>query len=182
MVNYGLPKSVDVDGVTYEIRSDYRAILDIISAMNDPELNGAERAVVLLDIFYPAFSEMPRNSWQSAVDKAIEFIGCGKKQNTGGAKLVDWEQDFQYIVAPINAVAGKDVRDVEYLHWWTFLGYYGEISDKSTFSQIVRIRDAQRRGKMDKADREWYNKNRDLVDMKTNYTEAEEQLLKEWGV
>ena len=182
MVNYTLPKSIEVEGTTYEIRSDYRAILDIISAMNDPDLNGAERAVILLDIFYPAFNEMPRTAWQEAVDKAIEFIACEKRQNTGGLKLVDWEQDFQYIVAPINAVAGKDVREAEYLHWWSFLGYYGEISDKSTFSQIVRIRDALKRGKMDKADREWYAKNRDLVDMKVTYTEAEEKLLAEWGV
>lgn len=181
MIDYSLPTTITVGGVDYAIRSDYRAILDIISAMNDPELDNAERALVLLQIFYVDCKEIPRADWQSAVNEALKFIGCGKEQNTDGARLVDWEQDFQYIIAPINVIAGKDVRGLDYLHWWSFVGYYGEISDKSTFSQIVRIRDAMRRGKMDKTDREWYNRNRDLVDLRTAYTSAEKDLLAKWS-
>ena len=34
-----LPTSVDIDGTEYEIRSDYRAALDICMAMSDAELD-----------------------------------------------------------------------------------------------------------------------------------------------
>ena len=37
--NQYLPTSVNVSGKEYNIRSDYRAILDICTALNDPELS-----------------------------------------------------------------------------------------------------------------------------------------------
>jgi hypothetical protein len=51
-----------------------------------------------------------------------------------------------------------------------------------TFAQIVHIRDSRNRGKpLDASDKEWYRRNRDIVDLKTRYTGAEEDLLKKWG-
>ena len=32
------PTSLNVGGVEYEIRTDYRAVLDLLTALNDPEL------------------------------------------------------------------------------------------------------------------------------------------------
>ena len=36
-MSYGLPKSVEIDGQEFAIRYDYRVILDIFEAMNDPD-------------------------------------------------------------------------------------------------------------------------------------------------
>ena len=58
-MTYTLPTSVEVGGVEYEIRSDYRAALDIIAALSDFELNDQERVIVALDIFYPDFEKIP---------------------------------------------------------------------------------------------------------------------------
>lgn len=33
---------------------------------------------------------------------------------------------------------------------------------------------------LDKSDREWYHKNRDLVDMQVQYTAAEDDILRQW--
>lgn len=66
------------------------------------------------------------------------------------------------------------------LHWWTFLSAYYEIGD-CLFAQIVRIREKKAKGKaLDKSDREFYRKNRALIDIKTHYTEAEDDLVKMW--
>ena len=93
---------------------------------------------------------------------------------------MDWEQDFQYIVAPINRVVGCEVRAVDYLHWWTFISAYYEIGD-CLFAQIVRIRQLKSKGKkLDKADQEFYRENRRLVDIKIKYTEADELALNKW--
>jgi len=49
-------------------------------------------------------------------------------------------------------------------------------------ADVERVRDALARGKkLDKTDREWYRRNRELVDLRQRYTGEEEQLLKEWG-
>lgn len=181
-MNWSLPDSVDVAGVNYGIRTDYRCILDIISDLSNPEADGQERALIVLIGLYPDFSAIPSEHYKEAVDKGMQFINC----DSSGAphkssKLVDWEQDYHLIIAPINRVLGQEVRAVEYMHWWTWLAAYNEIGD-CTFAQVVRIRDRLARGKqLDKSDREWYRKNQELVDFKNKYTSAQKDLLKEWG-
>lgn len=180
-MKYGLPKSVEIQGTDYDIRSDYRDILTICAALSDVELNDQEKAYVVLAVFYPDFEEMPSQYWQEAIEKCFAFVNCGQEETQKSApKLVDWEQDFQYIVAPINRVMGQEIRSVEYLHWWTFISAYYEIGD-CLFSQIVRIRNLLAKGKtLDKADREWLRNNRHLVDFKTKYTDAENEILKQF--
>ena len=73
---YDLPVSVDVNGHAYEIRSDYRAILDIIEAINDPELTNSERAEAVLRIFYKQFEEIPPRDYNGAINRCILFINC----------------------------------------------------------------------------------------------------------
>lgn len=177
---YDLPKMVEVEGKTYPIRSDFRPILDILQAIVDPELSQQEKAYVALQIFYP--EEVPED-YGKALTECFKFIGLGKLETGAkGPKLMDWAQDFPYIIAPINRVMGGEIRDLPYLHWWTFIGAYYEIGD-CTFAQIVRIRDLRARGKkLDKEDARWYKEHRDIVDIKTHYTEAEKELLKQWGV
>lgn len=182
-MSFELPTSMTVRGTDYLIRSDYRAVLDICTALTDPELNDQERAAVVLDIFYPGFGDMPQEHYEEAIKKCFWFINCGDDEvsQQHSPKLVDWEQDFKYIVAPVNRVVGAEIRSLEHLHWWTFISAYYEIGD-CLFAQIVRVRDHLARGKpLDKADREWYRNNRHLVDLKTTYTEAENDLLKQWG-
>lgn len=181
-MTWDLPTSVDVQGAAYAIRTDYRCILDICTALNDPELSEAEKACVALELFYPDFAAMPPEQFREALEQCFWFIdggqpGSGKKS----PRLVDWEQDFPHIIAPVNRVMGREVRGPEPLHWWTFLAAYNEIGD-CTFAQIVRIRDKLARGKaLDKQDREWYRRNRELVDFKRKYTDADNELFKQWG-
>lgn len=181
-MNWGLPKSVELGGTEYEIRSDYRPILDICAASADPELSGEEKTAAVLGIFYMDADSIPPELWRDAVEKCFWFINGGDDADgKKSTRLVDWEQDYSLIIAPINRVIGGEARAVEYMHWWTFLAAYQEIGD-CTFAQVVRIRDRLARGKkLDKTDREWYRKNRHLVDFKRKYTSADEELMKEWG-
>ncbi len=177
-----LPISVEIAGQRYTIRTDYRDILNIFAALNDPELDGQDRAIVLLGIFYPDLDQIPPEHYEEAIRQCFCFIDCGnEKQAKSAPKLVDWEQDFRYIVAPINRVAGREIRKPEPMHWWTFLACYYEIGD-CLFAQIVRIRNLLAKGKpLDKSDRQWYRENRELVDIKVKYTEAEDEVLQMWG-
>lgn len=180
-MNWGLPTTVTLSGSEYKIRTDYRAILDICMALQDPELSNNEKCIAALEIFYIDYETIPRNDIEQALKECFLFMNCGKEEDgKKHPKLMDWEQDYQYIIAPINKVAGFEVRTVEYIHWWTFISYYYEIGE-STFSQIVRIRDAKQRGKkLDKADREWYNRNRDIVDLRQKFKPDEDELIKLW--
>lgn len=186
---YGLPTTVNIDGAEFKIRYDFRVILEIFEAMNDPELTDRERALAVLQMFYVDFEEL--EDYEEAIKKLFWFINRGNVEESTGKKqpkLVDWEQDFQYIVAPVNKVLGYESRAVDYdpqentggVHWWTFLAAYMEIGD-CFFAQVVRIREKKLKNKkMDKSDKEFYQKNRDIIDIKTRYSEAENDLVKMW--
>lgn len=184
---YSLPKTVEIDGEEHEIRYDFRVILEIMTMLKDDELTGEDKTEALLDMFYLA-PERIRNI-QRAVEACFEFIDNSKRQNKKNPRLMDWEQDFEYIIAPVNRVLGFESRSVEYdpetntggVHWWTFLAAFMEIGGDCLYSQIVSIRDKQaRKKKLEKYEKDWLKRNYDLVRLKTNYTEADEQLLKEW--
>lgn len=182
-MNLYLPETVSVRERELAIRWEYRDVLTILAALADPELSQQDKTLAALAIFYPdAEDELDPDDVPEALERLNWFIEGGQEpRDEKGPKLMDWEQDFPYIIAPINRVIGRDVRGAEPLHWWTFLSAYYEIGD-CLFAQIVRIRDMKARGKtLDKTDREWARKNADLIRFKTKTTEAEDDMLALWG-
>ena len=177
--NNGLPTTLTVGGEEYSVRSDYRVALDIFLALTDAELDDYNRAMEALDCFY--IDEVPPEHYQEALEQCFWFLRGGEDESQQKQpQLVSWTQDFSIIASPVSKIIGQDVRGLPYLHWWSFLSAYMAIGD-CLFAQVVRIRDMKRRGKsLDKADREFYRRNRDLIDIKNPLTNAEEQLLKSW--
>lgn len=175
---YDLPTSVEIAGEQFKIRSDYRCILDIICALNDPELTKQDKIYISLAIFY---EEMPPvESMETAIKECFKFIDGGSESEKSGAKkpkVMDWEQDFQYICAAINQKINSEIRSISYLHWWTFLGYYMDIGD-CTFSQIVSIRRKRLKGKkLEKYEEEFYRENADMINLKNRYTPDEDDFI-----
>ena len=181
-MNYDLPTTVTLRGEKWAIRSDFRAILDICTALTDPNLTNEEKGITTLCIFYEDCDDLPQGLYEDAIKECFKFINVGEEENgRKSPKLMDWEQDFMYIIAAINKVVGAEIRAVPYLHWWTFVSAYYEIGD-CTFAQIVRIRSELAKGKkLSDFDRQWYREHKDLVDIKTSYSDAEQDILKTWG-
>lgn len=85
MSGWKLPTSVTVCGQEFAIRSDYRAVLDAISALRDPELSPQEQTLACLEILYPDWKLLPDLS--AAAQAAMVFINCGKPVEAAGANL-----------------------------------------------------------------------------------------------
>lgn len=188
---YGLPRSVNLGGAEYEIRTDYSVILDIFEVINDVELTEAEKCQCIIGIFYVDSEKIPVGMYKEAIEQCYSFIECGEKKKSAQKtpKLVDWEQDFPIIVGAVNRVIGEDIRSIDYdpqenvggLHWYTFKSAYQEIGADCLFSQIVSIRDKIARGKkLEKYEKEWLSRNRDLVDFKQKFSKAEDALASAW--
>ena len=196
---YDLPTTAEVGGLELPVRSDYRAALDLIQVMGDPELEDHERALLVMELFYDSWEEqvgfddegnpiMVEHGWweiaeddyQEAVNRAFWFVGGGKAPGKKKPKLMDWEQDFPLIAAPVNRVLGFEVRAVPYMHWWTFLAAYNEIGD-CLFAQVVGIRKKKAKGKkLDKSDEAFYRENADIVNFKVRTSSEEEAVFDEW--
>lgn len=181
MKGYELPESLTVAGREYAIRSDYRPALDVLQALGDAELEDRDKALVVLQVLYEDFDEIPREDLTEALKAAFVYLNGGQEDEGAPARrLMDWKQDLPLVIPPVNRVLGAEVREAEHLHWWTFLAAYAEVGD-CLFAQVVRIRDKRAQGKpLDKADREFYRRNRQLVDFKVEHTAAEQALLDAW--
>lgn len=180
MMDYSLPKSFQIGGRDYAVRYDFRPVLDICAALEDPDMDLKEKAIVAIMIFYPEYDQIPPEHIREAIEKCYWFINGGDDTpQKKGPRLVSWEKDVKHIIAPINRVLGREIRDVPMgeLHWWTFLSAYMEIGD-CTFAQVVRIRNLMAKGKtLDKHDREWYRNNIHLVNIPVKLSQEEKDFL-----
>ena len=173
-----LPTTLEVGGEDYEIRTDFRDCLLIMQAFQDVELTREEAGRVMLEVLYKEIP--PYEQIQEAMEKAVWFLDCGnveENQSVPKRPLYDFEQDEQIIFSAINKVAGKEVRQIDYLHWWTFIGYFNEIGE-GTFSTVVSIRSKKRKNqKLEKWEKDFCRDNRKLVELKRKYTREELEEL-----
>lgn len=174
-----LPKSLTVNGIDYLIRTDFRDILKIICAFNDPELEPGEKVYICFCILYKDFENLPQTDYEEAFKIAREFIDHGIKDDRPSPRIMDWEQDENLIFPAINKVAGFEVRAAEYIHWWTFTGYYMEIPPEGAYSTILSMRAKKsKHKKLEKWEQEYWNANKSICVLKPKLT-AEEQAAKD---
>ena len=122
---------------------------------------------------YVDAEEIPEDQLQAALDAAIRFIDHGAGDGKPGPRTMDWTQDAPLIFPAVNRAAGFEVRGVEYMHWWTFIGYFMEIRD-STYATILGLRGKRARGKkLEKGEQEFWSQNRGICELKKRYTEEE---------
>jgi hypothetical protein len=182
MIGY-LPRHLTVNGVDRAIRSDFRTALLIFQAYNDPEEIENDyihdKTEIMLHCLYEDCEGIPQEDVIEAIDKGRWFLNGGgtvdsNSNQSKAKKTMDWEQDEQIMFAAVNKVAGYEVRATEYLHWWTFLGFFNEIGE-GLFSSVLNIRNKlNKKKKLDKGEQEFYRENKSLIDIKPRYT-AEEQ-------
>lgn len=170
-----LPTSLTIGGVGFDIRPDFRAILDILKYYQDPDYSDFERLEICLTIFYPAYDPDCSFDLKMEMLKAcFDFIDMGiEDDGRERPKTMDWEQDAGIIVPAVNKVLGTEIRALPNLHWWTFLSAYMEIGD-GLFAQVVNIRNKRARGKkLEKWEREFEKENKKIIKLKRKLSEEE---------
>lgn len=174
---FDLPTSLEINGTDWKIRSDFRDVLTIISAFDDPDLEAVDKIYICLHNLYVDFDDMPQDMYGAAFETAMGFIDHGSDGDGKGRKTMDWEQDAKMLFPAVNRIAGYETRTVEYLHWWTFLGFFMEISE-GVYSTVLSLRAKKANGKkFEKWEQEWWRKNKAICEIKTRYSteELEEQ-------
>ncbi len=173
----GLPTSLTVNGIDHPIRYQYEAVLDIIRAFNDPELEDNEKVYICLFILYEDFAQIPKNDYAAAFKAAQEFMDNGmESERRSEVKMVDFEQDEKLLFPAVNRVAGREIRLEENIHWWTFLGWFMEIGD-CTYSQVLNIRSKKsKHKKLESWEQEFYDANRKICDIQIRLTERDKEI------
>lgn len=163
MTVWELPTSLEIGGVGFSIRTDFRAILDILAAYSDPDLEEQDKVMICLAILYKDFEKINPDDYSEALQKAIEFIDLGETTKDDSPRLMDWEHDAKMIIPEVNKVLGYEVRMPKETHWWTFMGAYMGIGE-GLFSNVLNIRQKKAKGKkLEKYEKEFESANKDLI-------------------
>ena len=172
MTGWQLPKTAVIGGRTFQLHTDYRDILEIFSWLQKEELPEFFRWQVALALFYEP--QLPQEDFQEGAEYFRWFVCCGQEETADpGPQLLSWEQDAQVIVADVNKVAGREIRELPYLHWWTFLGWFHSIGE-GNLSTLITIRDKLRRGKkLECYEQEYYRRNKSKVILRKKYSASE---------
>lgn len=181
MINWDLPTTIEINGKEHKIRNkcDYRVILDVISVLNDKELDDESKIKCSLYIFYEDLNGI--TDIQTAINEMMKVVNLGEQMQDDEnkkPKIMDWEHDFNNLAPPISRVLGYSVRNKDnYTHWYDFIGAYMEIGD-CYFAQIVSIRSKmQKCKKLDEQDRQFYKEHKKEIDLPMTLSQEEKEWL-----
>ena len=135
-----LPNALKVGGKMLPIRTDFRDVLNLFPMFDDPELSDIEKAYVACRNLYQC--EITADIFEEAVDKLYWFIDGGDipKDDPAPVRILDWEKDERTLMPAISkTVSVPDVRSLPYMHWFTFVGAFGEMGE-GLFSMILNLR------------------------------------------
>ena len=191
---YSLQTSVSIDQASFKItnKGDFRMVLDCFKALNDRELNQTERIYAALIIFYEDINSLSditsyADILEQLVNEMTKFFNGGEEDRSTNKKtyrLIDWDKDSNLICSAVNNVAKQEVRALEYLHWWTFLGYYMAIGE-SSLATIVGIRaKIAKNEKLENYEKKFRTENPEYFDMdyrSMEQQEADEYFKGLWG-
>lgn len=92
-----LPKSLEVNGVEYAIRTDFRDILKILCAFSDPELENEEKIYVCLFILYEDFVNTNVGGWDA----------CGMRTYLNNTVFKGLPQQWRAMIKEVNILASE---------------------------------------------------------------------------
>lgn len=169
-----LPQALEIGGRSYPINADFRNVLRIFEAFGDKNLTKEEKAFICIRLLYR--ETIPAPLVGDAINRAYWFCDGGDipKSEPEKVRTLDWNHDGHILFPAVSKAAGTaDIRSLPFLHWWTFLGLFGEITD-GLFSTVMHIRKKKSRGqKLEKWEREFFNRNKSLITIRTPEEQAE---------
>lgn len=174
---WNLPETAVLEGKHYRLHTDFRDVLEIFSYLQDPDLPEPVRWRIAMALFYE--EPVPQAHWQAALDYLVFFLSCGG-QDQPGPRLMDWDHDAQAILAGVNRAAGREVREMKHVHWWSFLSWFHAM-EPGQLSMLVSIRDRLRRGKpLEPWQQEFYRANPKAVELPQRISSRERQQRAAW--
>ena len=182
-----LPNSLWVGGVEHEINSDFRYGIAILNELNNPDSSDTEKAGFMLQVLYGKQKLAGMADYNEAYTQALWFLQCGRK--SGGDRddsldtmIFDWAQDEHLIFTGIAGSIGRDVRILDYCHFWEFMSYFAGMGE-CTFTTVCAIRSKRAKGhKLEKWEEEFYRKNRGIIDLELDKRRKEDLFNEFFGV
>lgn len=172
-----IPTTVEIEGVEYEINSDFRTSILFELMMQDSTIGEKEKILMALELYYP---EIPKNI-SEAIDKILWFYRCGKnitsQKCTGkdreATQIYSFEYDDDYIYSAFLDQYGVDLQDIKYLHWWKFKAMFKSLKEDNMIVKIMGYRNIDLSKIKDKEQKDYYRKMQKLYEIPVSKNEKE---------
>lgn len=176
-----LPTTVEVDGVEYDISSNFRDSILFELLMQDNNIS--ERDKLLLGLQYYYRDNIPENI-KEAVEKMLWFYKCGKEEveskGVGSeedvSQVYSYEHDDDYIYAAFLDQYGIDLQDVEDLHWWKFKAMFKSLKEDNKISKIMGYRAMKIDKDMSANEKKFYREMKQIYSLPDLRTAEEKEL------
>lgn len=157
------PKSVEVDGESYPIITDFRNYISLLDMLKDDHVSPQEKIQLILE-YFPG--RKPVN-FQAAVDALVDFIAmqdlpvCGPESTGGEEKnpeesrknVYSFSVDYPCILSGFLQDYCIDLQKVGYLHWWKFRMLFDNLSEDTEIRKRIYYRSLDLNDVKDKEER-----------------------------
>lgn len=175
-----LPTKIKIEGVEYDINSDFRTSMLFELMMAENELDDKQKIKQALELYYP---EIPKNI-NEAMDQLLWFYRCGKdivkiKVSSGGKndQIYDFDFDDDYIYSAFLDQYGIDLQDAD-IHWWKFKAMFKSLRDNNEIVKIMGYRSADLNKIKDKDEKAHHKKMKDLYKIQNHLSKNEAEKIK----
>lgn len=141
------------DGTVYPIETDFRIGIQLFLVQEDPELTENEKSAMLQELLFT--EQIPVH--MADVEECIAFFLNGwyqdnKSEKNENKRIMDFDVDQWRIYSAFLAQYRIDLNEVEYLHFWKFMGLLTTLQE-CTYTRVIDIRQRKFRPKMDAEER-----------------------------
>lgn len=172
-----LPTKVEIEGIEYEINSDFRTSMLFELLMMDDEIDDKNKIIQSLELFYQV---LPSNI-DLAIEKMLWFYRCGKeiivKKGTAKGKsstnIYDFDYDDDYIYSAFLDQYGVDLQDIDYLHWWKFKAMFKSLKEDNEIVKIMSYRAMDLSNIKDKEQKKFYQEMKKLYEIPLSKNEID---------
>lgn len=141
------PTFVFINEKKYPVRWKIAHWVAILQIADDPTLTEAEKLALQLKIAYK--KKIRIDDLKEAADKLHWFICAGRihKRASGSKRVVDFVQDWPYVVAAFQQQYQIDLTPAPWwkfwardMHWWRFMQLFNGLTDETLLVKIMGYR------------------------------------------
>ena len=133
------PTKMIVNGVTYNIDTNYRTALACFKAINDSEIDDTKRAIAVVTLLLG--KDVPLDDIEEALEKCAIYLRCGKEKNPNTNEVdMDYFQDESAIRTSIRQCYHINLNNEKDIHWWEYNELIEGLTEETLLSKIREIR------------------------------------------
>ncbi len=175
-----VPDTVEIDGIEYEINTDFRIGIMFELLMQDRNITDNQKLDIAIDLYYP----VEPHDYLQAIKKIIWFYSCGRdieesNQEDNNALRADeiysFEHDAEYIYSAFLDQYGIDLQDIDNLHWWKFRAMFKGLKEDNLISKIMGYRAITIDNNMTDSEKKYYRKMKQIYALPDNRTQEEKE-------